>query len=108
MVSPRLPWAIASLALPQRKDKHDWLIALLEGVEDIPGTALAEGLTWDWETFPEHLDAHARRKFIVDIGAHVPHAALRAYVMGDRGGDHLEHPSTAEIAEMELLILEAL
>jgi N-acyl-D-aspartate/D-glutamate deacylase len=64
--------------------------------------------TWDWETFPEYLDALARRSFSVDIGAHVPHAALRAYVMGDRGGDHLEHPSTAEIAEMELLILEAL
>ncbi len=93
---------------PARKDKHDWLIALLEGVEDIPGTALAEGLTWDWETFPEYLDALARRQFSVDIGAHVPHAALRAYVMGDRGGDHLEHPSQAEIAEMERLILEAL
>jgi len=93
---------------PARKDKHDWLIALLEGVEDIPGTALAEGLTWDWETFPQYLDALARRQFSVDIGAHVPHAALRAYVMGDRGGDHLEHPSAAEIAEMERLTLEAL
>jgi len=92
---------------PARKDKHDWLIALLEGVEDIPGTALAEGLTWDWETFPDYLDALARRKFAVDVGAHVPHAALRAYVMGDRGGDHLEVPTTAEIAEMERLILEA-
>ncbi len=92
---------------PARKDRHDWLIALLEGVEDIPGTALAEGLTWDWETFPDYLDALARRKFAVDVGAHVPHAALRAYVMGDRGGDHLEVPTEAEINEMERLILEA-
>ena len=53
---------------PARPDRHDWLIGLLEGVEDIPGTALAEGLTWGWETFPEYLDAldgraaHARRR----------------------------------------------
>jgi N-acyl-D-aspartate/D-glutamate deacylase len=92
---------------PARKDKHDWLIALLEGVEDIPGTALAEGLSWDWESFPDYLDALDRRQFAVDIGAHVPHAALRAYVMGDRGGDHLEVPTTGEIAEMERLIFEA-
>ena len=93
---------------PARKDKHDWLIALLEGVEDIPGTALAEGLTWDWETFPDYLDALERRQFAVDVGAHVPHAALRAYVMGDRGGDHLEVPTTAEIDEMERLVFEAI
>jgi N-acyl-D-aspartate/D-glutamate deacylase len=93
---------------PARKDKHDWLIALLEGVEDIPGTALAEGLTWDWETFPDYLDALDRRQFAVDVGAHVPHAALRAYVMGDRGGDHLEVPTPAEIDEMERLVFEAM
>jgi N-acyl-D-aspartate/D-glutamate deacylase len=93
---------------PAKPDRHDFLIALLEGVEDIPGTALAEGLTWDWETFPEYLDAIARRRYAVDIGAHMPHAALRAYVMGERGADHTEAPSDAEIASMEALTFEAL
>lgn len=93
---------------PARVDKHDWLINLLEGVEDIPGTALAEGLTWDWETFPEYLDAIARRRYTMDIGAHLPHAALRAYVMGDRGADHTAKPSPDEIARMSDLAFEAL
>ncbi len=93
---------------PARPDKHEFLIALLEGVEDIPGTALAEGLTWDWESFPDYLDALSRRKFAVDLGAHMPHAALRAYVMGDRGADHREDPTDAEISEMERLTFEAL
>ena len=57
---------------PARPDRHDWLIGLLEGVEDIPGTALAEGLTWDWETFPEYLDALAAKPHTVDVGAHIP------------------------------------
>ena len=93
---------------PARADKHNWLIQLLEGVEDIPGTALAEGLTWDWESFPDYLDALGRRSFAIDIGAHIPHAALRAYVMGDRGGDHTEDPTDGEISEMERLTFEAL
>ena len=61
-------------------EQHDWLIGLLEGVEDIPGTALAEGLTWDWESFPEYLDALDRRPYTVDVGTHVaarPAARLR-------------------------------
>ena len=57
----------------------DWLIQLLEGVEDIPGTALAEGLTWDWESFPDYLTALAKREYTIDLGAHLPHAALRAF-----------------------------
>ncbi|MDA0339089.1 MAG: amidohydrolase family protein [Proteobacteria bacterium] len=93
---------------PAKPNKHDWLIALLEGVEDIPGTALAEGLAWNWQTFPEYLDAIEARDYAVDIGAHMPHAALRAYVMGDRGGDHKEEPTPAEIEQMEALITEAL
>ena len=93
---------------PARADKHDWLIALLEGVEDIPGTALTEGLTWNWESFPDYLDALAARSYAMDIGTHMPHAALRAYVMGDRGGNHLEHPDAAEIATMARLTVEAL
>lgn len=93
---------------PARPDQHDWLINLLEGVEDIPGTALAEGLAWDWESFPDYLDAIARREYTLDIGAQVPHSALRAYVMGERGGDHTEAPSAAEITRMQQLTLEAL
>jgi N-acyl-D-amino-acid deacylase len=93
---------------PARPDRHDWLIALLEGVEDIPGTALAEGLTWDWETFPDYLDALGRRQFAMDVAAHLPHAALRTYVMGDRGADHQQHPTEPEIAEMARLTEQAL
>ncbi|MEM6856459.1 MAG: D-aminoacylase [Pseudomonadota bacterium] len=69
---------------PAKPDRHDWLISLMEGVEDIPGTALAEGITWDWETFPEYLDALEKLPRTVDVGTHVPHGAVRAYVLGDR------------------------
>ncbi|WP_353227410.1 D-aminoacylase [Novosphingobium sp.] len=69
---------------PAAPDRHNWLIGLMEGVEDIPGTALAEGITWDWETFPEYLDALERRPRSIDVGTHVPHGAVRAYVLGDR------------------------
>lgn len=69
---------------PAKPDRHDWLISLMEGVEDIPGTALSEGITWDWETFPEYLDALEKMPRTVDIGTHVPHGAVRAYVLGDR------------------------
>jgi N-acyl-D-amino-acid deacylase len=93
---------------PARVDKHDFLIGLLEGVEDIPGSALAEGLTWDWESFPDYLDAIGRRRYAIDLGAHMPHAALRAFVMGERGADHTETPTEDQIATMERLTFEAL
>ncbi|MFT3726513.1 MAG: amidohydrolase family protein [Terricaulis sp.] len=93
---------------PARVDKHDFLIRLLEGVEDIPGTALHEGLSWDWESFPDYLNALARRAYTIDIGAHMPHAPLRSYVMGDRGADHTAAPSADEIARMQQLTFEAL
>lgn len=69
---------------PAKPDKHDWLIGLMEGVEDIPGTALAEGLPWNWETFPEYLDALEELPRTVDVATHVPHGAVRAYVLGER------------------------
>jgi N-acyl-D-amino-acid deacylase len=69
---------------PAHPDRHNWLIGLMEGVEDIPGTALAEGMRWDWETFPEYLDALEKLPRTVDVGTHVPHGAVRAYVLGDR------------------------
>jgi len=94
-------------AKPTHAD-HDWLIGLLEGVEDIPGTALAEGLPWDWETFPDYLDALDRRRWTIDIGAQVSHAPLRAYVMGTRGADPHEAPSADELTQMHRLVREGI
>ena len=90
---------------PARPDRHDWLISLMEGVEDIPGTALAEGMKWDWETFPEYLDALERLPRTVDVGTHVPHGAVRAYVLGDREKPGAV-PTEAEIAEMSRIVEE--
>ncbi|HVC25701.1 MAG TPA: amidohydrolase family protein [Acidimicrobiales bacterium] len=89
---------------PVETSRHDWLIAMMEGVEDIPGTALAEGLRWEWESFPEFMDALERQPRAIDVGTHVPHAPLRAYVMGDRGADPDEAPSDAELARMAELV----
>ena len=85
---------------PVRPDRHDWLIALMEGVEDIPGTALAEGISWGWESFPEYLDVLDGLPHAMDVAAQVPHGALRGYVMGDRGAEHTEVPTADEIETM--------
>ncbi|MEE3332336.1 MAG: amidohydrolase family protein, partial [Myxococcota bacterium] len=92
---------------PADPSRHDWLIGLMEGVEDIPGTALAEGITWDWESFPEYLDALEKVPHSIDLAAQLPHGALRAYVMGERGADHTEVPSEDEIEQMRRLAREA-
>src|SRR3954467_14273496 len=89
-------------------EQHDWLIGLLEGVEDIPGAALAEGLPWDWESFTDYLDSLERRSYAVDVGAQVAHAPLRAYVMGERGADPNESPSADELATMARLTREGI
>jgi N-acyl-D-aspartate/D-glutamate deacylase len=92
---------------PAAPERHEWLIGLMEGVEDIPGTALAEGIEWEWETFPEYLDALERRRWTVDVGTQVPHGAVRAYVMGERGAKN-EAASAEDIEAMRAIVLEAL
>lgn len=90
---------------PVKPDKRQFLIELMEGVEDIPGTALAEGIDWQWESFPEYLDAIERKPRAIDVGAHVPHGAVRAYVLGERcNTDYV--PNATEIAEMAKLVRE--
>ncbi len=90
---------------PARPDRHEWLISLMEGVEDIPGTALAEGISWDWETFPEYLDALEKLPRTVDIGTHVPHGAVRAYVLEDREQPGAV-PTDDDIAHMSRIVEE--
>jgi N-acyl-D-aspartate/D-glutamate deacylase len=91
---------------PARPDRHEWLIGLMEGVEDIPGTALSEGISWDWESFPEYLDALDRRHWTVDVGTQIAHGAVRAYVMGDRGA-HNEPSTPGDIEKMKAIVKEA-
>ena len=92
---------------PCRPDDHDALIDLMEGVEDIPGIVLAEGLKWDWESFPEFLDALERQPRAIDVAAQMPHHPLRVYVMGQRAID-FEDATAADIDEMRRLTEEAL
>lgn len=92
---------------PVAPGKESWLIELMEAVEDIPGAALSEGMTWGWETFPQYLDALDRREWSVDVAAQIPHAALRAYVMGQRGADN-EDATDDDIARMAALVREAI
>lgn len=91
---------------PCRAEDRDTLIALMEGVEDIPGPVLHEGLNWSWESFPEYLDALDRKARDIDIGTLLPHGALRVHVMGKRALD-LENATEAEIAAMRALTAEA-
>jgi N-acyl-D-amino-acid deacylase len=92
---------------PVRPGQEDWLIQLMEGVEDIPGTALVEGMSWGWETFPEYLDVLEQRRLSVDVGTQVAHGAVRGYVMGERGARN--EPATPEdIAQMRAIVREAI
>jgi N-acyl-D-amino-acid deacylase len=90
---------------PVRPGSEQFLIELMEGVEDIPGTALAEGINWQWEHFPEYLDALEQMPRAIDVATHVPHAAVRAYVMGERcNTDAL--PSDDEVKQMAQIVSE--
>ena len=92
---------------PVAPDRREWLIGLMEGVEDIPGTALHDGIKWSWETFPEYLDAVASEPLALDVAALAPGAAIRAYVMGERGAKN--EPATPEdLKEMARIVREAI
>jgi N-acyl-D-aspartate/D-glutamate deacylase len=92
---------------PVEPGKQEFLIGLMEGVEDIPGTALAEGIKWSWESFPQYLDAIEKMQRVIDVGAQVPHGAVRAYVMGERGA-HNEEATEEDITRMAALVREAI
>lgn len=92
---------------PCRPDDKERLISLMEGVEDIPHPVLAEGLPWNWESFPEYLDSLSERQYDIDFAAQVPHGPLRVYVMGDRGANR-ETATEKDIEKMAALTTEAI
>ncbi len=92
---------------PVAADRHDWLIELMEGVEDIPGSAMAEGITWGWTSFAEYLDVVGSVPRVLDIGAQIAHGPVRTFVMGERGA-HDAPPSPAETRAMAQIVEDAL
>jgi N-acyl-D-amino-acid deacylase len=92
---------------PVSPDRHDWLIGLMEGVEDIPGAALSAGIEWGWESFGEFLDALDVRHRVIDVGTQVPHGAVRAYVMGERGARN-EPASASDIEAMAAIVRDGI
>lgn len=92
---------------PVRASEREWLIGLMEGVEDIPGTALHAGIRWGWESFPEYLDFLDAAPHALDVGTQVPHGAVRAYVMGERGADN-QPAAPDDISAMARLVREGL
>ncbi len=92
---------------PVKPGEEEFLIGLMEGVEDIPGEALATGMTWNWESFGQYLDALSAMTRAIDVGAQVAHGAVRAYVMGERGA-HNEPATEEDIARMAAIVRDAL
>jgi N-acyl-D-aspartate/D-glutamate deacylase len=92
---------------PVRRDQHDMLISLMEGVEDIPEVVMKAGLPWTWTSFPDYLDTLAARQYDVDVATQVPHAALRVFVMGERGANR-EEATAEDRAEMARLTAEGI
>ena len=92
---------------PCKPEQRDILVKVMEGVEDVPEVVMTEGLPWNWETFPQYLDALDARSFDVDVAAQLPHSALRVFVMGDRAAGH-EPPSADDLSQMRRLTAEAI
>jgi N-acyl-D-amino-acid deacylase len=92
---------------PVRPSEREWLVELMEGVEDIPGAALKQGMRWGWESFPEYLDFLDQTPRLFDVGTQVPHGPVRAYVMGDRGARN-EPASSDDIAQMKAIVRDAI
>jgi N-acyl-D-aspartate/D-glutamate deacylase len=92
---------------PCKPEQRDMLVKLMEGVEDIPEVVMVDGLPWNWETFPEYLDALAARELDIDVAAQIPHSALRVYVMGERAARE-EAPTAEDLAQMRALVREGI
>jgi N-acyl-D-aspartate/D-glutamate deacylase len=114
-LAPSTPHGVTTIVMgncgvgfaPVEPGREQFLVELMEGVEDIPGTALNEGMTWGWESFEEYLDVLADRRWTADVGAMIAHGALRAYVMGDRGARN--EPATADdVSRMAELVARAI
>lgn len=91
---------------PVREGDHQLMIKLMEGVEDIPEVVMADGVPFNWKSFPDYLDAIEKRPADVDFAAQIPHSPLRVFVMGERGAE-LEPPTEADLKEMRRLVAEA-
>ncbi len=92
---------------PVRPTDREWIMDLMDAVEDIPATAMSAGITWEWESFPEYLDAIDDKPRVMDIVTQLPHCALRTYVMGERGAEDVQ-PSDEELSHMRRIVREAI
>ncbi len=92
---------------PVERDRREWIVALLEGVEDIPGAALSAGIRWSWESFPEYLDMLDGLDLALDVGTQVPHGAVRGFVMGERGANN-EPATPDDIERMAAIVAEGI